>query len=98
MSADRERTALENERVELQKQQAALEAERGGVNDSVQQTVSAFNARAGALDQRVQAWNERSAGHSQRAKAVNEERETWMTECADRRYREDDEIAIRKGQ
>ena len=50
------------------------------------------------LDRIRGTWNERSAGHSQRAKAVNEERETWMSDCADRRYREDDEIAIRKGQ
>lgn len=96
VKADRERSVLERERVDLQKQQAALDADRDKLGDgSVQKAVDAFNARAVALDQKVTAWNERNAQLADRARALNRDRETWVNDCADRRYREDDEIAIR---
>lgn len=97
-SADRERDALERERGELQKEQTALEAERTKLGDAAQQQqVEAFNARATALDQRVADWNQRNGALVEAAQAVNKERDSWVAECGDRRYREEDEIAIRKG-
>ena len=31
------------------------------------------------------------------AKALEQERLKWMSDCGDRRYREDDELAIKRG-
>jgi chromosome segregation ATPase len=98
LNAERERKALDNERADLQKLQTSLEAERAKMGDGVQQAVNSFNTKATALDQRVADWNQRNAGLTQRAQALNSERETWLNDCADRRYREDDEIAIKRGQ
>lgn len=97
MQAERERAWLDNERAELQKLQGSLESERKTVSDNAQATVNTFNARAQALDQKVADWNRRNAEHTERVAALNRERETWITDCAERRYREDDEIAIREG-
>jgi len=97
-AAEKERDALDRERVDLQRNQAALEADRAKLGDGAQQAVNAFNTRAQALDQKVADWNQRNAALSELAQAVNRDRDTWTADCADRRYREDDEAAIRKGQ
>jgi chromosome segregation ATPase len=95
---EREAKALERERPEIDKQKQALEAERVKLVESTQREVEAYNARAIALDQQVAEWTQRENALGERAKAVNAERDRWAGECADRRYREDDEIAIKRGQ
>ena len=95
---EREARALESERPELAKEQQALDAERAQITTNTEQTVAAYNTRATALDQRVSDWNQRNAALATRASSLNAERDLWAGECADRRYREDDEIAIRRGQ
>lgn len=97
-AADRERDALQAERDELQKLQTTLEADRTQLIASTQQDVDAFNARATALDAKAADWNQRNSALVEAARAVNQERDSWLTECGNRRYREDDELAIRKGQ
>ena len=57
----------------------------------------AYNAKAQALDARVQAWNARNSAWNEVTTALDTERKAWVTACADRRYREDDETAIRQG-
>lgn len=94
---DRERRQLEADRAQLQKDQAALEAERTALGTSAQQGVADYNAKAQALDARVSDWNRRNAELVERANAVNQEREQWLDSCANRRFREEDEIAVRKG-
>lgn len=97
-ASDKERAALDAERAELQQAQVALEADRKALSDSAQQVVAAFNTRAQALDQKVADWNRRNNEYTERVTALNRERDTWVAECADRRYREEDEIAIKKGE
>lgn len=94
MAANREREALDRERTELEKLQPALEADRVRLGDAPQKAVDAYNAKATALDARVADWNQRNAKLAQEAEAVNTDRQIWTTECADRRYREDDEKDI----
>ena len=60
--------------------------------------MTAYNEKAKALEARVASWNQRNGDLTERVKAVNNDRETWQSDCAERRYREDDEIAIRRGQ
>jgi predicted nucleic acid-binding Zn-ribbon protein len=95
---ERERRSLDRERGELQKQQAELEAERVRIETTSNQAVAAYNDKAKALEARVDSWNQRNAELTARVNAVNNDRETWQSDCAERRYREDDEIAIKRGE
>jgi hypothetical protein len=59
--------------------------------------VKSFNAKAAALEQKVGDWNDRNSRLNADVEKTKTERETWSTECGDRRYREDDEKAILSG-
>jgi hypothetical protein len=45
----------------------------------------------------VQEWNTRNQAWNEAGARLEGERKDWVTGCADRRYREDDEIAIKAG-
>jgi chromosome segregation ATPase len=95
-----ERDALEAERLELEKERTALEAERTRLQaqqDERAQGTQAFNVRVKALDARVDEWNKRSHAWNDANVALEAERGEWVTNCGNRRYREEDEIAIRSG-
>jgi hypothetical protein len=74
-----------------------LEAERTSIATSGDEAVRSFNAKATALDARVAGWNDRNAKWNELTATIDSERKVWVTNCADRRYREDDEIAIKRG-
>jgi hypothetical protein len=97
LHAERELKSLATERADLQKSQAELEAARAVMPDT-NEVFSRFNARGKALEARAVAWNQRNEALTLRVRAVNNGREVWLSDCADRRYREDDEIAIQRGQ
>lgn len=97
LGADREQRRLEKEGQEMEKERAVLEAERESVSAANRQAVDDYNTRIGVLDARVKDWNERNAQLSDRANKLEDGRLDWVTNCADRRYREDDEIAIKAG-
>ena len=94
---ERNQAVLNKEREDITKDRAELEIERLRLAADNEQLVRAYNAKAAALDARVTAWNERNGRWNEAGAALEAERKTWVGGCADRRYREDDEIAIRKG-
>ena len=53
--------------------------------------------KATALDARVTAWNQNNEQWNADSRALETERSTWVSACSDRRYREEDETAIRQG-
>ncbi len=90
--------ALNKEREDIEKERVALEAERAAITAVASgDTVRAYNAKAVALDARVTSWNERNNKWNDAIAALDVERKAWLAACADRRYREDDELAIRRG-
>jgi predicted nucleic acid-binding Zn-ribbon protein len=95
--ADRERRLLDKEADELNKEQNALNAERDRVVGGSEQSVAAFNARVEQQQRAAQAWNEKSKQLTADQEAYEDRRVEWLDECANRRYREDDEKAIRAG-
>lgn len=95
--ADRERTALNKEREDLGVQQKALDAEKTEFGAKSEVTVRDYNAKAAAVDAQVSGWNQRNEQWNQAGRALEAERSEWVISCADRRYREDDEIAIKRG-
>ena len=96
-SGDRGRRLHERERAEIQKVQAQLDAERAQLTADAENAVAAYNARAAEVDERARTWNERNNALVARAEQLNADRDLWAGECANRRYREDDEILLRKG-
>ena len=91
-TTDAEKAAAETERVTLVK--------RG---DTLQESVNAFNAAQQPLRERISALNARIDAINLRNKTVNDRVEPqklrikeWQDQCASRRFREDDEILIKK--
>lgn len=89
--------ALEPERDRLTKARSPLVEEEARVVPAYQAAVKAYNERAVARDGRVNDWNARNKTTVDDAVRHDEERQAWLTECANRPYREDDEIAIKSG-
>jgi chromosome segregation ATPase len=96
--ADRQRADLQREQVALTASQKELEAERVSVTTAAQEAISSFNTKVAAIETRSTDWNTRNAKLNEVTQAVSDDRQGWVTECSNRRYREDDETAIKRGQ
>jgi chromosome segregation ATPase len=96
-AGERERVRLNTERDALQKSQAELEKERVALAADNERAVVPFNAKAKQIESVVQEWNTRNQAWNEAGARLEGERKDWVTGCADRRYREDDEIAIKAG-
>ncbi len=94
---ERERNALNKEREELGVLQKVLEAEKADYATKSEGLVRDYNAKAVVVDAQVAAWNLRNEKWNQDSRALEAERLDWVGSCADRRFREDDEIAIKRG-
>lgn len=94
---ERERVRINTEREALQKAQTEFEAERATVAAQGEKAVAAYNANAKALEARVADWNQRNQAWNEAGQRLESQRNGWVDACADRRYREDDEIAIKAG-
>jgi hypothetical protein len=95
MSAAARRSTPSAQAIEAQR--LALDAEKTTLTGGVQVAVADFNTKASALDARVTDWNGRNAKLNDTGAELEAERKDWVKACADRRYREDDEKAIRAG-
>ena len=95
--ADKARADLNKEREDLGKDSVLLEAEKSRINSANEEAVRTFNGKAAGLDARVASWNERNAKWNETSLAAETERKVWVTACSDRRYREEDETAIKAG-
>jgi chromosome segregation ATPase len=89
--------ALNAERAQLQQGFDALKAEQAQITAGYNEQVTSYNQRAQAHAGEVEGLNSRATQLSSESEAEARERDAWRTACADRRYREDDEIAIKRG-
>ncbi len=89
--------ALEAERERLNQARAPLAADEARLVSAYQGAVKAYNERALARDSVVSDWNARNKALNEQAVKHEEDRGSWLSECANRPYREDDEIAIKQG-
>lgn len=96
--AERTRRKLKEEQRELDRENQALQAERAKLGGGSTAAAKDYNARADALQQRAAEWNKRNATIAAISEKLVADREFWGDECGNRRYREDDEKAILKGQ
>lgn len=89
--------ALEVERDSLNKGRATLVEEEGRLVPAYESGVRAYNEQALARDAVVKDWNARNKAFTESTAAIEDQRTDWLIECANRPYREDDEIAIKAG-
>jgi seryl-tRNA synthetase len=88
---------LDAERERLNKARVPLGEEEARLVPVYQSAVKSYNEKAQARDAVVADWNGRNKALNELGLKHEEERSAWLTECANRPYREDDEIAIQKG-
>jgi chromosome segregation ATPase len=88
---------LEAERDRLNKARVPVDEEEARVVPVYQTAVAAYNEKAKARDARVEDWNTRNKAMNELGLQHEEARSSWLSECANRPYREDDEIAIKNG-
>lgn len=86
---------LDKEQRELQVVDADLKNEGKGLMDGVQDRINALNSRTDASQKKATAWNERNKQLDSDASAYEDKRMDWSANCGGRRFREDDEKAIR---
>lgn len=94
---ERELAALKQDQEELVRDTQALDAERTRLG-SQDEMVRSFNTRAVAQDRRIDDWNARNDKFTALQQTLKNDLDDYTTNCANRRYREDDEDAIRRGQ
>ncbi len=88
---------LEAERERLTKARVPLADEEARLVPAYQSAVKGYNEKAQARDAQVADWNARNKSFNEAAGKHDEERSSWLAECANRPYREEDEIAIKRG-
>jgi chromosome segregation ATPase len=98
-SGQREELAkeLEGERERLNNARVPLSEEEARLVPDYQNAVRSYNEKAQARDAAVADWNARNQAINELSVKHDEQRSSWLTECANRPYREDDEIAIKAG-
>jgi chromosome segregation ATPase len=96
-SAERERRKFEKEAAEIKKEEAELNAERDKLQAGGNEAVNRLNAKVDAQQQAAQAWNDKSKKLTADQQAYEDDRIAWLDNCGNRRYREDDEKAIKAG-
>lgn len=95
-TAERMRRRLLDDKRAMEKEEKDLDAERAALGGAGSGATD-VNTKVDALNQRAAAWNERNKGMAKRSEDLLQERDLWTSECGNRRFREDDETAIRNG-
>ena len=93
----KEQSALAATKADVLREGDAIKAKLETVDRTQADAVAAFNQETEAHDKRIDAYQERVTAFNARVDAGKAERDTYGKSCDNRRYLEDDEIAIKKG-
>lgn len=96
-NADRRRQVLKQEQFALKATEQQLLAARNEKVAAYEASVKEANEKLGQGGNRNADWNKRSEALAADEQSVLDSRRKWATECGDRRFREEDEIAIKAG-
>lgn len=88
---------LKADKAEISRSGDELKADLEKLDRTNLEAVNAFNARSAERDKMIDAYQEQANQFNARVEQANTEREAYTKACENRRYFEDDEIAIRKG-
>jgi len=93
----KEQTALAAAKDEVARSGEALKAQLETVDRTSADAVAAYNDQAQARDKQIDDYQARVTAFNARVDASKGEREAFGKTCSNRRFLEDDEIAIKKG-
>lgn len=96
-NADRRRIVLRQERADLQAAGQGLTEARAEQVKIYEALVKAANDLRGNQGDRAAEWNKRNDALTDEEDALIDARSTYSADCANRRFREDDEAAIKAG-
>jgi predicted RNase H-like nuclease (RuvC/YqgF family) len=88
---------LEKEKEELRKSGEDLKDKLVTLDRTNKEQVDQYNAEAADRDTRIDAYQARTAEYNATVDALQADRDAWGKNCANRRYDEKDEMAIRMG-
>ncbi|HEY9066228.1 MAG TPA: hypothetical protein VIO33_14680 [Burkholderiaceae bacterium] len=88
---------LNADKAEIGKRGDTLKAQLETLDRTNPDAVNAYNEQAAARDKMIDDYQDQVNQFNARVQAFNTERESFTKSCSNRRYFEDDEIAIRKG-
>lgn len=89
--------ALEADREGLNRTRASLTNDEATLVPAYEASVRSYNERAKARDAVVVDWNARNKALNDAGTKAEDDRNSWLNECANRPYREEDEMAIKAG-
>ncbi|HEY0488692.1 MAG TPA: hypothetical protein VGD30_04190 [Telluria sp.] len=95
--ADRARTALKREQAALTAAEPQLLANQTETIAAYERAVADYNKKVEQRGSRNVDWNKRNADLLAVQERLNESQRKWTAECGNRRFREDDETAIKAG-
>lgn len=96
-NAARRGQVLREEQFKLKAENEKLVADRAAKVVVYEKAVTDYNAQIGKRSNGNEEWNKKNAQLAADEDLLVAARDKWMAECSDRRFREDDEIAIRAG-
>lgn len=96
-TAERERSKMAKEAAAIKKEEAELNAERDKIQTGGSDAVNKLNARVDAQQQVAQSWNERNKSLAKEQQVHEDDRINWLDNCGNRKFREEDEKAIKAG-
>lgn len=96
-SAERRKAALKKERVGLDARNTELVKARDEKLKAYEDSVARYNGRVAEGQAKVDAWNAAGSALTEEGNKLTDLRLDYGENCANRRFREEDEEAIRKG-
>lgn len=96
-AARTEREALEKEKADIVEQGKALKENLTTLDRTNAEAVQQYNSAVQARDQRIDAFEASMPQFNAKVEALQKDREAFERQCGNRRYDEEDEVAIRKG-
>jgi hypothetical protein len=94
---EKDQAASQSERQQIIAQTQALKEAMATWDRTAPGVLDAHDAKVDAHEKRIDAWNK---SHQQMLSVIdtlNKKQAQWTTDCGEKRYREDDEIAIKAG-
>lgn len=95
-SAERRKKELLTERNEIAAKEKSLIAQRDAEYKLYEAAVSRFNERGKSVDVLIATWNQKNKSLASESDRVTDMREEYAADCANRRFREEDELALKK--
>lgn len=96
-SAERRKKELQSQQPGLVARNKELLKARETLFSEYEMAIAKFNERGKVLELDILAWNQRNRKLADEADSVSELREDYSADCSARRFREEDEMAIKQG-